>query len=214
MNPVSASALVAVAVLAGADWIAVATGRRRAEMATKPLVILLLLGAAIALTPIDAGMRALFVAALALSAVGDVALLAAPRWFPAGLGAFLLAHLAYLAGLLQIHGSSATLAAGLIFVGLAGIFVGIPIVRGAMERSGAALGLAVVAYLAVISTTVVVAGLSDLTLARIGAVLLYASDGILGWNRFVVPIRRGRLLTRIPYHLGQALMVLSLVRYG
>jgi alkenylglycerophosphocholine hydrolase len=206
--------LVAVAVVAAADWIAVATGRRRAEMATKPLVILLLLGAAIALTPIDAGMRALFVAGLALSAVGDVALLAAPRWFSAGLAAFLLAHLAYIAGLLQVHGSSATLAAGLVFIGLAGIFVGIPIVRGAMERSGAALGLAVVAYLSVISATVVVAGLSHLTLARIGAVFLYASDGILGWNRFVVPIPQGRLLTRIAYHLGQALMVLSLVRLG
>jgi uncharacterized membrane protein YhhN len=61
---------------------------------------------------------------------------------------------------------------------------------------------------------VVVAGQTDLILARVGAVLLYASDGVLGWNRFVTPIRQGRLLTRIPYHLGQGLMVLSLVFSG
>jgi uncharacterized membrane protein YhhN len=44
----------------------------------------------------------------------------------------------------------------------------------------------------------------------VGAVLLFASDGILGWNRFVVPLRHGRLLTRIPYHLGQGLLILAL----
>ena len=82
------------------------------------------------------------------------------------------------------------------------------------RRGAARQGVAVAAYLVVISGTVVVAGASDLTLARIGAVGLYASDGILGWNRFVQPLRRGRLLTRIPYHLGQGLLVLSLVYTG
>ena len=89
--------------------------------------------------------------------------------------------------------------------------MGISIARGAFRRQGIPLAAAVAAYLAVISTTVVVAAASDLSLARIGAVLPFASDGVLGWNRFVAPIRQGGLLTRIPYHLGQALLVLWLV---
>ena len=214
MMSIAAGLITAAGLIAVMDWVALAGDRRRAGLATKPAVILLLLAAAATVAPVNSEQRTLFVAALALSAAGDVALLAPPRWFVIGLGAFLLAHLAYIGGLLQVQGSGESVLAGLVFVGLAGIFMGIPIVLGAGRKRGVALGVAVVAYLATISTMVVVAGQSDLILARVGAVLIYASDGVLGWNRFVTPIRQGRLLTRIPYHLGQGLMVLSLVYAG
>jgi len=214
VTSITAGLMAAAGLVAVVDWVALAGDRRSVGLVTKPAVILLLLAAALAVTPINSQQRTFFVAALALSAAGDVALLASPRWFAVGLGAFLLAHLAYIGGLLQVRGSGESVAAGVVFVVLAGIFMGIPIVLGAARKRGVALGVAVGAYLATISAMVVVAGQTDLILARVGAVLLYASDGVLGWNRFVTPIRQGRLLTRIPYHLGQGLMVLSLVFSG
>jgi uncharacterized membrane protein YhhN len=174
-------------------------------------VLLLLVGAALALTPESSGQRAWFVAALAASLVGDVALLAPPRWFVAGLAAFLVAHLAYVAGILLEPGPGESALFGLLLAGICGAALGVPIIRGALQRRGAVLAAAATAYLLAISATVVAAGASGEPVARIGAVALYASDGILGWNRFVRPLPQGRLLTRVPYHAGQALMVLSLI---
>ena len=37
-----------------------------------------------------------------------------------------------------------------------------------------------------------------------GAVLLFCSDALLAWNRFVVPVRGARLLAIVAYHLGQS----------
>jgi len=45
----------------------------------------------------------------------------------------------------------------------------------------------------------------------LGAVLFAASDMVLAWNKFVNPIRRGRLLLMVMYHLGQILMVTGAV---
>ena len=46
--------------------------------------------------------------------------------------------------------------------------------------------------------------------AIVGALLFYASDGILGWNRFVQPLPHGRLAVMTTYHLGQIGLVLAL----
>lgn len=186
-------------------------GRRSVEVVSKPLGIVLLIGAASALSPESGGQWVLFVGALGLSLVGDVALLAPPRWFVAGLAAFLVAHLLYVAGLLLEPGTPDTPVFGLLVVLSAGLVVGGRIVAGAAVRRGRVLAVAVVAYLLAISATVVAAGASGDPVARIGALALYASDAILGWNRFVSRLPQGRLLTRVPYHAGQALMVLSLV---
>jgi uncharacterized membrane protein YhhN len=44
-------------------------------------------------------------------------------------------------------------------------------------------------------------------LVAIGAILFYSSDVLLAWNRFVNPIKNGRLENMILYHLGQAVLV-------
>jgi len=175
-------------------------------------VLILLVIAALLLDPESPTQRAWFVAALGLSLAGDIALLGrGTRWFGAGLVAFLLAHLAYVAGLLVEPGGGGSAAIGLAFVTAVGALVGVPIVAGARRRQGTAMAAAVTAYLLAISATVVAADASGDPVARIGAMALYASDGVLGWNRFVRPIGQGRLLTRIAYHAGQALMVVSLL---
>lgn len=198
-------------VIALADWWAVAAARRRVEIVTKPLVVAMLVLATLALTPEATVQRLLFAAALGLSLAGDIALLAPPRWFGAGLAAFLGAHVLFVAGLLAEPGASESPLFGALIVAVGGLLVGIPIAAGAARRRGRWLALAVVAYLAAISATVVAADASGDAVARIGALALYASDGVLGWNRFVQPIPHGRLLTRVPYHAGQALMVISLL---
>ena len=99
----------------------------------------------------------------------------------------------------------------MLLVAFGSVLVGVPIAAGAARRRGRWLAMAVVAYLATISATVVAADASGDAVARIGALALYASDAVLGWNRFVQPIPHGRLLTRVPYHAGQALMVVSLI---
>jgi uncharacterized membrane protein YhhN len=183
----------------------------RGGFVTKPLVLLLLIAAALVLEPAVAVQRIWFVAALLLSLAGDVALLAPERGFLPGLGAFAAAHLAYIAGMLSRDQAPGGVAAGVVLVVLAASFVGVRIVVGAAQWRGWKLALPVGIYLAVISGMVVVAFGTANWAAMSGAVLLYASDAVLGWNRFICPIRRGRLLTRIPYHLGQAALLISLL---
>lgn len=211
LTALAAFLLGGAGVIAVADWWAVAAERRRVELVTKPLVVSVLILATLALTPEAGDQRMVFAAALGLSLAGDIALLAPARWFGAGLAAFLGAHLLFVAGLLAEPGASESPLFGVLIVAVGGLLVGIPIAAGAARRRGRWLALAVVAYLATISATVVAADASGDPAARVGALALYASDGVLGWNRFVRPIPQGRLLTRVPYHAGQALMVLSLV---
>ena len=44
-------------------------------------------------------------------------------------------------------------------------------------------------------------------LVSLGAFLFYLSDIILAWNRFVSPIRSGRVMNMIAYHLGQIALI-------
>jgi uncharacterized membrane protein YhhN len=64
--------------------------------------------------------------------------------------------------------------------------------------------------MAVISLMVMMAFGTAAPIAILGAVLFYASDGILGWNRFVQPLPHGRLAVMTTYHLGQIGLVLAL----
>jgi uncharacterized membrane protein YhhN len=44
-----------------------------------------------------------------------------------------------------------------------------------------------------------------------GALLFYSSDVLLAWNKFVTPIKNGRLANMILYHLGQFAMVTGVI---
>ena len=48
-------------------------------------------------------------------------------------------------------------------------------------------------------------------LVGLGAFLFLMSDIVLGWNKFVTPIKNGRLLNIAMYHLGQILLVAGVV---
>jgi alkenylglycerophosphocholine/alkenylglycerophosphoethanolamine hydrolase len=69
----------------------------------------------------------------------------------------------------------------------------------------------VLAYLLVISAMVASAIGSGDAWAMAGALLFFASDGTLAWNKFVSPFKGGRLAVIVTYHLGQLGLVLSLL---
>ena len=205
-----AVALAAAGGLAAADWAAVVARRKPLEYVFKPAVLGALLVVALVLQPDDAGQRAWFVAALVLSLAGDVFLMLPGDRFVPGLASFLAGHLAYTAGLSREVHSGAGLAVGALVV----MAVAVPLaarILGAVRR-GEHPGLAgpVGAYVLVISTMVATATATGDPRAAVGAWLFYASDALIAWNRFVRPFGWALLAIIVTYHVGQALLVLSL----
>ena len=229
-------------LVAVVDWIAV--GRQGAgprpddptphkvERVAKPLTLALLIAAAAAIAT-DHHPSALVLGAaltaLALSLLGDVFLLGPDREiagrpnFVLGLGAFLLAHLAYLVAFVKLHGhGSAAISAvltGIVLAGAAFARVGRPILAGAKAEDPRLAG-PVLAYLGVISLMVVGAWWTlDLRII-LGALLFAFSDAVIGWTKFVSPLatggarpgRRAAVAIIVTYHLAQILLVLGLLR--
>jgi uncharacterized membrane protein YhhN len=211
---VSARALVALtaAGLFGLlDWIAVARERKPLEYIAKPATLAALLVAAVLLDPASATQRSWFVAALALSLVGDVFLMLPSDRFVPGLVAFLLGHLAYIAGFWQVVDAPWLAVAALVVLLAAGAPLLARIVRGARTAGQQALVAPVLVYAAVISAMVAAAIASRQPLAIAGAALFYASDLTIAWRRFVRPFAGAGLVIIVTYHVAQALLVASLV---
>lgn len=220
VNSLATLLMVAAVLVAIIDWIAVATETKPVEYIAKPAVMILLIGAALAVDLDQLGdlampVRITFVVALLLSLGGDVLLVAPRDWFIPGLTAFLLAHIAYIVGftMLRIHGDRALMNAltiigtGVVLVGVG--WLGRDIVRGAGEKDER-LRAPVAAYVAVISLMVIAGYSTRLDIVMAGALLFYASDSMLGWNRFVSPIASGSVLVMISYHIAQILFVLGM----
>lgn len=198
-------ALAGVAALV--DWWSVGTDRRRVEYVAKPAVMVLLVGAALTLEAGSEWVRWWFVVGLLFGLVGDVYLMLG-RFVP-GAAAFLVGHLAYVAGLVVIEHPLPAVLLGLVIVGADLWGPGRCIVRGAAKRSRV-LGVLVAAYMAAIGAMVVLAVGSWSTLAGLGALLFLASDTLLAWGRFVGSAPGGRVLVHATYHVAQALLVVAL----
>jgi uncharacterized membrane protein YhhN len=202
--------LTLTAVIAVADWLAVASSRRALEYAAKPLTMVGLITAVLAYDTDQHLVRGIVVAALTLSLVGDVLLVLPADLFVPGLAAFLLAHVAYVVAMLVLGALSGGLLLGLVGVAIAAAVIGVRIVRGA-ARHDPALRAPVLAYLAAISLMVATAAGTGVAVVLAGALLFYASDAVLGWTRFVADFGRSRVVVTVSYHLGQALLALGLL---
>jgi uncharacterized membrane protein YhhN len=199
--------LLAVAVVfAVADWVAVAAGNKRLEYVAKPAVMVALVGVALALDPASEAQRAWFVGALALSMAGDVFLMLPRDRFVPGLAAFLLAHVAYIAGFAAAGFQPAALGAGVAIAAGAGVLLG----RRVLAAAGA-LRMPVAAYMVVLGGMLAAAYGSGRPVAAVGATLFFASDTLIGWRRFVTARPWMDLVIIVTYHAGQALLVLSLI---
>jgi uncharacterized membrane protein YhhN len=215
---------IAALVLAGVDWYAVARRHRALEMAAKPATLIAIILAAWLLRagPHDAWQAGFFLAGLALSLAGDVALLLpGTRAFLAGLVAFLLAHLAYIAGL----NPAPPPAAALVLVPVVAV-VWLMLFRAiavGLRRSGETGLLAPVAVYSVVLALMLLSAWATLfrpewsaarrALVIAGATLFFASDTLLAWNRFVGPAAGGRLAVMVSYHLGQLALAASIAEW-
>jgi len=210
MTGAATTFLAAASLAAATDWFAVGAGRRRLEYAAKPAVMVALIGVAVFLHPADPTERFLFVVALAFGLLSDVFLMLPRDLFLAGLGAALVEHLAYIAGFRtrEAHVGWLVVAAAVALLSAAVIY---PPIHRALRRQQPRLVVPVIAYLAVFVVMVASAGGTGSLVALAGALLFLYSDAILAWNRFVKPLPYGRLVNIVPYHLGEALLVLSLL---
>ena len=195
------------------DWAAVGGQRKPLEYVCKPLTLALLVGVALAVHPAYEARRSAFVVALVLSLLGDVFLMLRRDMFALGLASFLLAHVAYIVGLRNgPSGNTAALAAAYAGVVIVTAVVGLRVLRGVVQSGKKELVGPVIAYMAVLAAMFVCALATRNPLAGLGAGLFFCSDAVLAWNRFVRALPWGPLTVIVTYHLGQALLVLSLTR--
>ena len=198
-------------VVAAGDWLAVARGRTALEYVCKPLTMVVLIGATVALDVDDPTVRAWFLAALVLCLVGDVLLMLPQDLFVFGLASFLLGHIAYIVGMHVDGADAGRLAVGIVLVVVALAVLGARILRGVRSGPEPELTGPVVAYMSVISVMVASAIGTGHVAAVLGATSFYASDALIAWNRFIGETRHGRLSIMVTYHLAQIGLVLSLV---
>lgn len=210
MTAAAWAVLVIALVVAVLDWISVAATVRWLEYATKPGFMLALIVLAIVVHPTHQTERAFFVVALALGLISDVFLMLPRDLFLAGLAAALVEHLAYIGGF-GTRWVSLGLAIVAILIVLVSVALVLPPIQRALEHDHPRLVRPVIAYLCVFGFMVTSAGGTGSPIALAGALLFFYSDAILAWNRFVKPLPSGRVVNIVPYHVGQALLVVSLV---
>jgi uncharacterized membrane protein YhhN len=218
---------LAVLVVAGVDWVAVARGWKKTEYIAKPVTMVFLfcylaLSGGFNTTPLVC-----FELGIVFSMIGDIFLMISytrfsNRWFLPGLAAFLLAHVAYITGLnIPLGGTSLIWAIGIgIILAMTAARVLRRILAGVREKGLRRLVWPVVAYGTIITLMLLSAILtiyrpdwksSASGLVSLGAMLFYSSDIVLAWNKFVKPIRNGRLINMVAYHLGQMALIAGIV---
>lgn len=218
------SLLLVVVVL---DWLAVAKNWKKVEYAAKPASMLVLLGILAWVGRFAALPLICFGLGIFFSLVGDVFLMVAyvrfsERWFLPGLGAFLCAHLAYIAGLnMPLPDVSPIWSLGLaIVLALTAARLLRRIIEGVRKKGLTRLVRPVELYGMVITLMLLSAllaldnpawGTAASGLVAGGAILFFFSDVLLGWNKFVNPIKNGRLMNMVLYHLGQAALVAGVI---
>jgi uncharacterized membrane protein YhhN len=203
--------LVVAGVFAAGDWVARGRANAKLEYLCKPATLVALTATALCLTSApDAGARRTwFVVALVCSLAGDIFLMLPRDMFVAGLAAFFVGHLCYVAGFWS-HGPG-----GVVFTiwAVAVVVVVTPVARRILGelRGRRELAVPVALYIVVISVMLATALATGNAFAGVGALLFVSSDTMIAWNRFVRPIRAADLGIMVTYHLGQAGLVLSLL---
>ena len=159
---------------------------------------------------------------LVMSLVGDVVLAhPADRMFLLGLIAFLFTHIFYIIGfkeeLLHFSGWSFVL---LFFIAINGFRLLRRIIGAMRAQNQNALVNPVIIYGLIISLMLFAALSTIFDLAwktsaaffvSVGAFSFYLSDLILAWNKFVTPVRNGRILNIVSYYLGQIGLIAGVI---
>ncbi|HEX9388383.1 MAG TPA: lysoplasmalogenase [Anaerolineales bacterium] len=212
--------LILAFIFASLEVLAVSKNLQRLEYLAKPAVLVCLFLWLYSGTGLQ-GNAFWFGLGILFSLVGDVLLISFERMFLLGLIAFLLAHISYITGfkeeLIAIAAWSLILA----------VFIAINIGRllrrivGAMRTKGEnRLVPPVILYGTVISV-MLYAAMSTIYnpawkttaafFVSLGAFLFCASDAILAWNKFVSPVRNGRVWNITLYYLGQLGLIAGVI---
>ncbi len=200
--------LVAAGVSAVGNWIAVARGSSVGIYVCKPLTLVFMIAAALALDPTSEAARTWVVVALVFSLLGDVFLMLPSDAFVAGLSAFLLAHVAYVVALNQDSADNWWLAVPVVLVAA---ILARRLVAGIRRSGHPEMVLPVGAYVLTILVMVASAVASGNACAAAGALLFMTSDAFIGEDRFVAHRSWQPMTIIVTYHVAQALLVLSLV---
>ena len=213
MNHLALGLLVAVVLAALANWHSRHHSMAKLEAITKPLTTVAVIALAAALDTAYPGSRRLVVAALVLCLIGDVLLMPIVDNFVGGLGAFLVGHLLFgVAALVRpvdrCHWAWAAVA--VVALGAVAWLFGRQIVTFARGKDRR-MGVAVSAYLGVISLMAVVVVLRGGAISIAGAAFFVASDTLLGYDLFVRPMRLAKVGIMVTYHLALVGLTLGLV---
>ena len=216
MTVVAVVAAVTAGLVAAVNWWALATGRSRVEVVAKPTATALLVVVAATAGSPDGVVRVALVVAALCGLAGDIALLGdSESRFMAGLGAFSVGHASYV---VAAFGVGVSWGNALIAVPFMVVLFGwrfLPeTVPGARRAGGTVLFVAVVAYALIISAMVVTATATGSVVAALGAMLFAVSDWVLGYDRFVRPVRHRDLAVMVPYHVGQGMLIVGLALTG
>lgn len=201
-------------VFALMDWYAAWKENRMLLFVAKPATLLFMILWSLQLTGWH-GLMFWFGLGLIFSLAGDVFLLFSARWFMAGLGAFLLAHLAFIVGfntpLPKLNLYSLLMA---VFVAILATQIMKVIIPGvqrlpsrrvmvpATQAYGTALSLMFLSTLITLfsNTWIPQAALW----AALGGTFFFISDSSLSYDRFVKKLPHGRFWVHVTYHLGVA----------
>jgi uncharacterized membrane protein YhhN len=217
------SIVVIALVVAVIDWVAVGYGWRKVEYIAKPGVMFFLITWIVLLGGIHELHLFWFLMGAIFSLFGDVFMLRddKPGLFLMGLVSFLLAHLAYIVALnnpIAQFSAKTLFLAGSIFIIL--LLAGRRVLSGVRQKGWEKLNFPIISYIVIIGTMLFSAcstifrpdwDTTPAILTALGAVLFTLSDLCLAWNKFVSPIRYGRLILMVAYHLGQTAILLGAV---
>ena len=156
----------------------------------------------------DPGYRRAILAGMALSCIGDFALMLPFDAFVPGLVAFLLAHLCYIVAFRAGFkaGRALVLSAALLAVFAGSNLIGLwPLLPNELK-------IPVVAYVLVLALMATLAIARGPRFAAVGAVFFVISDCALAWDRFGGGIPPARLVVLSAYYLAQYCIARSVSR--
>jgi len=209
---------------AAADWAGSWRGWHSVRYLTKPLTLVLLI-AWFTQAGRWNGYLLWFGLGLVFSFVGDVLLLLPARFFLAGVGAFFLAHVAYIVGFLQpaplldVRLLLFALPVGAIFELLSRR------IRKGLRGSGETEMITPVTLYALTLSLMFLLALSTLlhpawarlpaVIVSLGGGLFFLSDSVLANCRFVHDLPHSDFIVMVTYHLGQILIAAGvLIQYA
>ena len=213
--------LILAVITAVIEWVAVGKRNRKVEYFAKPAVIIFVLAWLILSGSLHQYNLLWFTVGMFFSLLGDVFLLMRREQlgFKLGLSSFLLAQICYIIAFntpLILPGFYSVVLAGPILALV--LWFGWRIFRNLNKKGLRRLSIPVFLYILTIGTMLFSAlgvyfgadwKFVPAILVGLGALSFTTSDMLLAWNKFIVPIRYGRVLLMITYHLGQIVLAVG-----